>query len=193
MQMTVVCLVADHGSPLRTLPDRERREKACEIAGYKFEEGTGRLAKNARDIVYGKIKVVEVAIAKYREIQYDETRDMLEAIDAQIQEAISMMKMDKFEACTVKKTRILGNGDQTVEEYVDNIQAVKLAESAMKLGGRLSELKEQKETLLSTIKNETQIEITTYTSSDIDGASLTEGQSVLDTFMQNKILKESGA
>src|SRR5690606_28613191 len=84
-QMFFVCLVADrdYDSPLRTLPERTRREKAVVIAGYPREGN--RPDKNARNLINGKVESVEAAITKYYEIQFDEDKAMLHAINAQIQ------------------------------------------------------------------------------------------------------------
>jgi hypothetical protein len=183
VQMTAVALIADYGSPLRSLPDKDRRAKAAEIAGYGME-GT-RLNRNGRSIVYGEVASVERAIKKYREIQYDEDKAMLEAIESQIQEAMELMAMDKKEACRISKVTTKKDGTSTSEEYIDSVAAVKLASEAIKLGTRLHELKETKAKLLAIInKDETQLGITTYTSADISLDETAEDKSTLDLFME---------
>jgi 5'-3' exonuclease len=186
-QMQVVALVADYESPFRTLPEKVRREKACETAGYRLE-ANGRLDRNGRAVIYGEVQSIERAIKKYREIQYDHRKAMFEAIDAQIHEAIAMMTMDKMAASKVKKVTKAKDGSTSTEEYVDAEKAMKLAEGAMKLGTRLKELTETKETLLGQIqKDETFVDITTYTSADIGGEGA-DGMSVLDQFMEKRKL-----
>ena len=184
-QMMVVMLVADYKSPLRSLPDRTRREKACLTAGYGMEDD--RPNKNVRDIVHGKVHRIEEALAKYKELQYDETREAIEAIDAQINEAIQMMKMDKMELCRVEKVTTRPDGEQIKTSYIDGIQAVKLAAEASKLGIRIKELKETRDTLLATTpKEETQLDIITYTSADLDFEE-DDNMSTLDLFNQTLI------
>jgi hypothetical protein len=179
-QMQVVALVADYNSPLKSLPEKERRTKACELSGYKFES-IGRLARDGRAVVYGERHTIEAAIKRYREIQYDERRATLEAIDAQINEAIEIMKMDKSKI--VKRTT--KKGDNVIEEYYTPIE---LAEKAMKLGKGLAELKETKEVLLSQLdKTESVTDIITYTSADINPEDVTGEISTLDLVMAKKI------
>jgi len=186
-QMQAVALIADYNSPFRSLPEKDRRAKACEHAGYKTEQ-TQRLDRNGRAVVAGEVKTIERAIKKYREIQYDERKAMLEAIDAQIQEALSLMTMDKREACKVKKTISRKDGSSTTEEYIDSVEAMKLAEAAVKLGSRLKELKETKDMLMVEIaKNETKVDTITYTSADIDPNETDTQKSVLDLFMEKQI------
>jgi hypothetical protein len=187
-QMQAVALIADYNSPFRSLPEKARREKACETAGYKSEV-TGRLDRNGRAVVLGEVASMERAIKKYREIQYDERKAMLEAVDAQIQEALSLMTMDKREACKVKKTISRKDGSSTTEEYIDSVEAMKLAEAAVKLGSRLKDLKETKDALMSDIsKNETKVDTITYTSADIDiNDPNSTDKSVLDLFMEKQI------
>lgn len=191
-QMFFVCLVADRDfdSPLRTLPEPQRRLKAAEIVGYPTEDGK-RLDKNGRNIVNGKVQGVEEAIAKYREIQYDPDKAEIDAIDAQIQEAITMMTADKMLLCTKE---IVKSNDKTKEStkttYVDAEAAFKLADTAMKLGARLVELKKAKNDLLALIpKGDTVLpEVITYTANDLDMEEMSSDgtQSTIDAFMAKK-------
>jgi hypothetical protein len=111
----------------------------------------------------------------------------IEAIDAQINEAIQMMKMDKMELCRVEKVTTRPDGEQIKTSYIDGIQAVKLAAEASKLGIRIKELKETRDTLLATTpKEETQLDIITYTSADLDFEE-DDNMSTLDLFNQTLI------
>lgn len=194
-QMFFVCLVADRDqdSPLRTLPELERRTKAAEIAGWPLEDGK-RLDKNGRNLVAGKVESVETAIAKYRELQYDENEDMLQAVNAQIQEAIYMMKANKEELCTVvsKKTYKSKDGSpSTVEETkrVDGKMLVQMIKDSMKLGAELAELKQTREKLIAMIPktNTVMSDLTTYTSNDFKPEELGDTeQSTVDIFMAKK-------
>jgi NADH dehydrogenase/NADH:ubiquinone oxidoreductase subunit G len=127
MQMVCVALYADYESPFRTKPDKERRELAAKTAGYPLEPDGKRLAKNGRDFVAGAVPSMERAIEKYREIQYDENKAILEAYDVQIQEIIALMTYDKSEL--LEKNPKL---------------AMELAEKAAKLSKELPLIKEAK-------------------------------------------------
>lgn len=193
-QMFFVCLVADRDSdsPLRTLPELTRRTKAAEIAGWPLEDGK-RLDKNGRNLVAGKVESVETAIAKYREMQYDENEDMLLAVDSQIQEAIYMMKANKEELCTVveKKTHKTKEGQVTTTETksVDGKMLVQMIKDSMKLGAGLAELKLTREKLASMLPKTNTVlsDLTTYTSNDFTEEELVETeQSTIDMVMAKK-------
>lgn len=159
-QMMAVALIADYQSPFRTLPEAERRDKAARAAGYKLEKDGKRLDSNGRMVVYKKVNTIEKAIEKYREIQYNEQQAMLEAIDAQIQEAMEMMKMDKNEV--VKKSTVK-NGAEIKEYY----SPMDLAEKAIKLGKNLAELRETKQKITETIHKDKDVVLDTFTTTDI--------------------------
>lgn len=155
-QMTFVCLVADRKSPLRTLPEKERREKAARIAGWPTE-GT-RLDRNGRDVVAGKVPTIEAAIAKYNELQYDEDQVTLDTINHQIHEIRDYLKSDKNEAKDKGKA----------------------LEQAAKLGKQLPELVEAKHRLeeLLQITSDYKPQVTTYTSLDVPEEYLEGNQEV---------------
>lgn len=186
-QMWVVSLVADYESPLRQKSEKDRREIAVGIAGYKKEADGKRFDKNARNIIEGKVPTVELAIAKYRELQYDEDQEMLQAVNSQIQEAMSIMTMDKEESCKVTNTKVSKDGKKETEEYTDHVQRVKLVKEAINLGKSLAELKKTKQELIAMIaaKGDTRLDITTYTSADLplDDDS---GLNTLELFMASK-------
>ena len=114
------------------------KNKAEAIAKYCF-------------FIEGKVPTVELAIAKYRELQYDEDQEMLQAVNSQIQEAMSIMTMDKEEACVVKNEKVAKDGSKSTEEYVDQVQRVKLVKEAINLGKGLAELKKTKQDLIAII------------------------------------------
>jgi hypothetical protein len=83
--MRFVILVADYDSPLKQHPEKKRRELAILAAGGKVQEvNHTSLDMRSRKIAEGKDEMVEAAIKKYREIQYNEDRNTLEAIQTQI-------------------------------------------------------------------------------------------------------------
>lgn len=149
-QMFAVTLIADrdYDSPLRTLSEKVRREKAVLIAGYKREPDGKRPDKNARNIIDGKVESVEAAIKKYYEIQYDEEKAILSSLNTQIKEAIDLMQLDKREACKVVKTKYNKvQKETTKEEYVDMAMVMKLTKDAMTIGIPLQELKKTRDNL----------------------------------------------
>lgn len=193
-QMFFVCLVADRDpdSPLRTQPELKRRTMAASIAGWPLEDGK-RLDKNGRNLVAGKVESVEVAIAKYKELQYDENEDMLMAVDAQIQEAIYLMKSNKEEMCTVvtKRTHKVKEGESSVTETtsLDGKMLVQMIKDSMKLGAGLAELKETREKLVAMLPKTNNVlnDLTTFTSNDFTPEELSNTeQSTIDTFMAKK-------
>lgn len=190
-QMFFVCLVADRDpdSPLRSLPEVKRRTKAAEVAGWPLEDGK-RLDKNGRNLVAGKVESVEAAIIAYRNMQYDELKDMFDAVDTQVQEAIKVMRSDKEELCTiVKETRSKSNGDVTKETSFDGKTYIQMVRDAMKLGTGLPELKETRDKLAAMLPKTNTVlgDLVTYTSNDFTPEELGDTeQSTIDTFMAKK-------
>lgn len=176
-QMKTVALYADYDSPLRTKPDKERRELAAKIGGYGMEADNKRLNKNGRSFVAGETKSLEEAIAKYREIQYDETQDIFDAYNQQIQEIIQLMKTAKMKESESKNVNL------------DDLKlAMELAEKATKLSVKLPEIKKAKKEIqdLMNVKDK-EPELQGYvTPSDIpqdDKNTLSE----LDLYMQRQM------
>lgn len=157
-QFKVVAFVADQRSPLRTLPDKQRREKACMIAGYGREGN--RPDRNARAIIAGEVESIETAIVKYREYQHDEHQDTLDTINAQINEIKEYLKSDK----------------KTAKDYG------KALEQATKLGTKLPELIEAKQKLegILRISSDQKPEITTFSSLDLPEESLDQQSTELN-------------
>jgi len=122
------------------------------------------LGVNGRNFVSGETKSMEEAIVAYREMQYDETQDMLDAYDQQIKETIHLMKMDKMDAAKN-----------------DHKLAFELAEKAAKLSVKLPEIKEAKKKIqdLMNLKDNSP-ELNNYISSE----SLPEENGVLSTIDQ---------
>jgi hypothetical protein len=164
MQMTTVALYADYDGPLRTKPEKDRRELAAKLGGYAMESDNKRLAVNGRNFVSGETKSMEEAINKHREIQHDETKVMIYAYDQQIHETIQLMTMDKMEAAKN-----------------DHKLAFELAEKAAKLSVKLPEIKKAKKEIqdLMNLKDNSP-ELTNYISSE----SLPEENGVLSTIDQ---------
>ncbi len=141
-QFTVVALVADYQSPLRTLPDKERRLQAAKIVDWPFEGK--RLDKNGRDFVDCKVKSIENAIAKYREIQYDEDKETLTGVENQIHQIREVLKEDKEKAATTY--------DKDGKAHVDADLKYKLIEKSAKLSSQLPDMYETKIRLLDLLR-----------------------------------------
>lgn len=158
-RMRFVALVADRRSPLRTLPERQRREKAAQIAGFPMEGN--RVDRNGRDAILGNNEAIEKAIAKYKEYQFDENEETLKTVESQIQEIKDYLKSDKTGA----------------KDYG------KALEQAAKLGEKLPSLVEAKQKLesLLNISSEQKPEITTYTVADFNDLPEEEGDTQLST------------
>ncbi len=185
-QMFFVCLVADRDqdSPLRTLPETSRRQKAAFIVGYPLEDGV-RLDKNGRNVVAGKVESIETAIKKYKELQYDESEALEQALDAQVQEVIYMMTVDKEELCSVETTTRTKSGDVTTEKKIDGKMLISLIRESMKLGAGLPELKEARDKIRSMRpKVENPIgDLMTYTAADLSEQDHDDDQSTIDKVM----------
>jgi hypothetical protein len=95
--MKFVCLVCDPSfdNPIRTQPERERREKAARLAGYPLEADGKRLNKNAREAIAGNKSWIEEAIAEFKSLHYDENQDLLESLNVQINEIRDFLKEKK--------------------------------------------------------------------------------------------------
>ena len=182
-QMMATALIADYESPFRTLPEKERRTQAAKAAGYGLEKDGKRLDSNGRSVVDKKVPNIEVAIAKYREIQYNEQQAMLEAVDAQIQEAMDIMKMDKNEV--VKKT--ISKGDSVIKEYYSPME---LTERAMKISKGLPELRKTKEEILNTIQKDTEVVLDVPTA-DMQNDDSEGPLSTLDLIMSKRIKNDT--
>lgn len=195
-QMFFVCLVADrdYDSPLRSQPERKRREIGVRVAGWPMEDDK-RPDKNGRNLVNGKVAKVESAIKKYVEIQYDEEKAIFEAVDSQIKQSIVFISEDKEEACTVTRFHKTTNIETT---FVDQKMKAQMIIDANKMANALPELKETKTKLAEKLKTTSPIsEITTYTSQDLDTHSEEEEEeddaelSTLDRVMQKERKNES--
>lgn len=188
-QMFFVCLVADRDpdSPLRSLPEIKRRTKAAEVAGWPMDSDGKRLDKNGRNLVNGNVQTVEDAIREYRAMQYDEQRDMLDATDTQIQEAIYMMKTPKEDFCKITEKKTNKNTGEVIETTrIDGKLLIQMIKDAMKLGAGLAELKETKEKLVAVLpKTNTVIgDVVTYTSNDMTPDEVVDTeQSTIDIVM----------
>jgi len=84
-KMRFVMLVADYKSPLRQHPEKKRRELAALQSGYTVQDNSHTTIDfRGKQLIDGKDKVVEAAIAEYKKIQHNEHMDGLEIIQKQI-------------------------------------------------------------------------------------------------------------
>lgn len=184
-QLVFVALVADAESPLRTLPDKRRREEAARLAGYPMEEGNKRLDKNGRNLVDGKVPTVEAAIIAYKELQYDEQRAMLDSVDAQIQRALYLIQADHEELCMSEKTTTTKDGSTSKEKRIDGAMLFKMAKEATELAKQLPTLREAKQALLEKIKKDEDVNLPDLVTAD--EISEDTALSALDQYMVKKM------
>lgn len=92
-ELRYIALVYDYDTPLRSLPLNERKEYAADMSGFKREAG-GRLDKNARNTIGGGLPKVQKAIVKYNSLQYDQEKELLNALSVQINQVIDLMKKE---------------------------------------------------------------------------------------------------
>lgn len=182
-QFTAVALYTDYDSPIRKLPDLQRKEQAAIIAGYPMEGK--RVDKNGRNFVDGKVGSMERAIKKYKEIQYDRDRETLAGIDRQIHEIMEIVKEDKNQAAT--KVNVSREGTRT--EVVDHELRYKLVEAATKMAKNLPDLyKTRKEMIDLMGEKENVPDLPTFTSSDVvidneEDETSNENLSTVDQYM----------
>lgn len=87
-----ICLTFDYFTPLRSIPMEQRKDVAAKMSGFLVERETGRLDRNARNVITGKLEKVNLAIKEFLEIQYDDDQEMLLAYKEQIAQALELMK-----------------------------------------------------------------------------------------------------
>lgn len=97
-ELRYIALCYDYDSPFRRLPYADRSQESADKAGYKREK-TGRLDKNAREALSSGNEKMVKAIKLYMKLQYDQEKELLEALSTQISQIIELMKkQDKKEA-----------------------------------------------------------------------------------------------
>lgn len=100
------CLVlyADYRSPFRQKPSKDRFRLAAIEAGYSVDSNHhNQLEKRARELIDGKNKYWNAAIKRYMEIQHDEDRVALAAIDRQIANVYKMLEKDTDDVAELEK------------------------------------------------------------------------------------------
>ena len=163
-QMKFVLIFSDpsRDNPVKTLSGRERRERSAIIAGYPLESDGKRLAKNARDLVYGKVANVEEAIEEFKRNHYNEHHRNREALKKQVAEIREFLESDKRIPLIEKGKVVLDSKGEEI--YVTDQKGLKLA---MELGVKLPELEKALEELESREPEDTKLEGAVFTSADI--------------------------
>jgi hypothetical protein len=178
--MIYVILVCDQSpdNPIRTLPEKQRKERAIIIAGYPKEGNAPN--KNARNIIAGNHKRIEEAIAEFKRNHYDENQANLESIINQIAETREFLNSEK-------KVYLISKGQIVLDRNGKEVMVVddKKLELAMKLGKQLPDLVEAKQRLeaLTGLEQQNKFEGITGTVSDI--ADSDSSLSMIDQVMQN--------
>jgi|SRR3990172_8443677 len=97
-ELRYLALCYDYDSPFRRLPYSVRHQEAADKSGYKREKD-GRLDKNARTAFASGNEKLAKAKTLYMKLQYDQEKDLLEALATQISQIIELMKkQDKKDA-----------------------------------------------------------------------------------------------
>jgi hypothetical protein len=86
-----VFLVYDYEGPYRKLPLKERREFAAKKHLFT-ESGRTKMDKYVKEMLETGIPEVNHAIATFKEIQYDEDRETLNALDEAIRDLRSVLR-----------------------------------------------------------------------------------------------------
>lgn len=121
-QLKYMMLVYDYESPLRQLPEEERKDKALRIAGYRKEK-SGQWDKNARLARDNKTKSIANALHVFNAMQVNSDRALLQGVRDQIEEIVEFLS---------KKGKSAG----------DMEKAIKFVESLPKLRQTRQELEE---------------------------------------------------
>lgn len=184
-QMTYVCLLCDpsRDNPIRTLSGKQRKERACILAGYPMESDGKRLAKNAREIVEGRVASIEAAIEEFEKNHHNAQIRNREALRKQITEIRDFLESDK-RIPLVERGKIILNS-KGEEIFTTDQKALKLASE---LAVKLPELENALE-LLEAKDPIPKYEGMSYTSADVDPEYFEEGASdlpAIELFMQAK-------
>lgn len=107
-RMRFVMLVADYQSPLKQHPESKRRELAALEAGWVVQTNARRtIDARGKLVVDGKDKDVEAAITKYRELQINEDRELLELYTKQINDIKKAISTSTDDPDVLKKRNTL--------------------------------------------------------------------------------------
>lgn len=133
-QIKFIIIVADYGSPYRRMPAIERRKRAATMAGYVTPGGHGELNKEGKSLLDGKVKEVEDAIKKYKEIQGWSELELLEGIDSQLEQFKTLMKKktksDKETEIVLKVMKELPKILENRKEILEMVEVVSEEEKA---------------------------------------------------------------
>lgn len=123
-QMVYVALVADYGSPYRQLQIEERKRQAALQAGYRMETDNSRPDKNMRSLLSGKTPHVKAALDAYSEMQYDEDREAIKSISAQIEQFNALSRKGDIEVAELEKLMKMSNLMPTLVENKKKLEEV---------------------------------------------------------------------
>lgn len=109
-QMRALIWFADYRSPLRQKPRDERMKLACLQAGYKpMQDKNTTLEFRAREIMGGSLEAWNTALAKYMSLQHDEDREMVDLVDAQVDNIRSLISTPTSDEALLEKRNKLIN------------------------------------------------------------------------------------
>ena len=102
-QLKYLFLLNDYESPLRKLEDKEKKDKALTMAGYRKEK-RGIWDKNARNVMSGKVESIQRAEEVFMSIQNDSDVFMLHAVREQIKEIVVFISQKGKSASEMEKS-----------------------------------------------------------------------------------------
>jgi hypothetical protein len=103
-QFRTLVLFADYKSPFRQKPKEDRFRLAALEAGYSVDSGKqNQLEKIARDMLYGNNKKWNAALEKYMAIQHDDDREVLDMVDAQMDNIRKMIATPAEDEASLEK------------------------------------------------------------------------------------------
>lgn len=109
-QMRTVIWFADYTGPFRQKPKDDRMKLACLQAGYKpMQNKHVTLEFRAREIMGGELEVWNTALAKYMAMQHDEAREMIDMVDAQVDNIRTVIATPTSDEASLEKRNKLIN------------------------------------------------------------------------------------
>lgn len=123
-QMRYVMLVDFHGSPLRLMAPADRKLRAAIMAGYKNVKGSNQPDVNTQNLLNGKVGSIEAARKVMNAIQYDNERELMGALNFQIDEMIKFFK----------------KGDKTAQELDKAVQMMTKLPAILETKKRILEI-----------------------------------------------------
>ncbi len=105
--MKFICLIYGYRSPIKQMPVEPRRKKAISLCGIE-RTPTGRPSKLEKDLLELRDPKIKAAISVFKEIQFDEDVDTIEAYDEQIAEFRDFLRKKNKDKMELEKAGKIG-------------------------------------------------------------------------------------